>query len=507
MRCQQCDYSLWGLRPGPCPECGAPFKPSEHQLPPGGVRFCCPGCHTAYYGTSISGHLIPTAFTCVDCGREVEMDEMTLEPVDSSQTDSMKRLIFLDDTTNRWDHGYFELVGLSLGNPQRLMKRMPKQSPLVRAVATLLITLGLVAIFNVLLIVVFGIGIELIMSSFTNQSGFNSGRGLAVLDTIEDVSIFTLKALAVVLLVFFIWVGLVHGLLRIMGGGQEGFRRTFQAVFYTSTVFILAAVPCVGMVSWIWWLISSIIALAAAHRGQAGRAVVATLLTAAILFFGIQGTVIGIVMLQSPARSPQAMVYSDSQDAGVRLYELTRTTGQVPRHILATDPSFAMACIQPGGDLLPGISEKDYWSLSGEARVQFGSDCVAVMPDDAIAYRVGDVVVTSCQFDPSFFQSGHGGKGDLWIVVGDPLDPMAMNPNSDSNGVFLHGIRSSGGHSLSSRSNGVPTPSSQELNEQNVLRASLNLEPLPPPSTIPLGGVMTPSGLVVPDWPALPTQE
>ncbi|MFM1833419.1 MAG: hypothetical protein RLZZ461_1735, partial [Planctomycetota bacterium] len=25
MRCLKCEYPLWDLKPGPCPECGEPF--------------------------------------------------------------------------------------------------------------------------------------------------------------------------------------------------------------------------------------------------------------------------------------------------------------------------------------------------------------------------------------------------------------------------------------------------------------------------------------------------
>ena len=85
MRCWHCDYSLWNLKTQNCPECGAGFRPSDREFVANSVRFCCPHCDQAYYGTGPKGHLEPDRFDCVQCGKSITMDEMLLLPVEGLQ--------------------------------------------------------------------------------------------------------------------------------------------------------------------------------------------------------------------------------------------------------------------------------------------------------------------------------------------------------------------------------------------------------------------------------------
>ena len=80
MQCKSCEYPLWNLKARQCPECGTPFTPSEFEFVINSVRYCCPHCNQAYYGTSEKGHLVPSEFDCVTCGRHLTMDEMVLLP-------------------------------------------------------------------------------------------------------------------------------------------------------------------------------------------------------------------------------------------------------------------------------------------------------------------------------------------------------------------------------------------------------------------------------------------
>ncbi len=83
MRCKQCDYRLWNLRRRDCPECGSPFKPSDYEFVINSVRFCCPHCNQAYYGTGEFGHLVPIEFDCASCGTHIHMDETIVLPTEN----------------------------------------------------------------------------------------------------------------------------------------------------------------------------------------------------------------------------------------------------------------------------------------------------------------------------------------------------------------------------------------------------------------------------------------
>ena len=82
MRCRTCDYPLWNLKTRQCPECGSQFSPVEYDFRPNTVRFCCPHCEQAYYGTDSRGHLEPRSFACVTCGEHLSMREMVLLPAE-----------------------------------------------------------------------------------------------------------------------------------------------------------------------------------------------------------------------------------------------------------------------------------------------------------------------------------------------------------------------------------------------------------------------------------------
>ena len=49
------------------------------------MRFCCPHCDQAYYGTDLKGHLVPPQFECTQCGRAIDMDEMVLLPAEDTE--------------------------------------------------------------------------------------------------------------------------------------------------------------------------------------------------------------------------------------------------------------------------------------------------------------------------------------------------------------------------------------------------------------------------------------
>ncbi|MBT8486072.1 MAG: hypothetical protein KJO43_10865, partial [Phycisphaerae bacterium] len=149
MRCTGCNYPLWNLKARACPECGLAFCPSEHEFLPNSVRFCCPHCDQSYYGTDGRGHLVPSAFACVSCGRDVEMDAMVLRPAEGV-AEAQTRVDdhpWLERANRGVMRGWFATIGRAMVAPGRLMRATPAEGSLGSAwwfiIATSIIVFGL----------------------------------------------------------------------------------------------------------------------------------------------------------------------------------------------------------------------------------------------------------------------------------------------------------------------------------------------------------------------------
>ena len=82
-----------------------------------------------------------------------------------------------------------------------------------------------------------------------------------------------------VLIGLFIWSGIVHLMLLILGSAQEGFDATFRVMSYATTAQLAQVVPfCGGLVGFIWALVLEIMGIAEAHRISQGKAALAVLL-------------------------------------------------------------------------------------------------------------------------------------------------------------------------------------------------------------------------------------
>lgn len=77
----------------------------------------------------------------------------------------------------------------------------------------------------------------------------------------------------------FIWSGVLHLLLLVLGGGRRGFEATFRVIAYASTTNLIQIVPmCGGLIGGVYGLVLAIIGLAAAHGDSKGKTAAAVLL-------------------------------------------------------------------------------------------------------------------------------------------------------------------------------------------------------------------------------------
>ena len=94
----------------------------------------------------------------------------------------------------------------------------------------------------------------------------------------------------------FITAAILHLMLMIVGGANNGFEATVRVVCYTQTAQLANIVPlCGGIVALVWQIILFVVGFATAHRTTQGKAILAVVLPvvlccafmAALMFMGV----------------------------------------------------------------------------------------------------------------------------------------------------------------------------------------------------------------------------
>lgn len=514
MRCRVCNYRLWQLTTPRCPECGTPFRPSEFEFAPGSVQFCCPDCKQAYYGTGPKGHLEPPTFTCVSCGRALDMDEMILLPTEGIEEDETRpeTVPWLDTKLGRF-RAWWNTVGMALVRPADLMKLLPLDSSVGRAIwfGTLTHSLAIIGSFAVFMI------FSVIVAMAIAGGGGPGGIAGAMLCT-------PLMALLLVPILVLVWSCLVHAVLCITGKNVKPLSRTIQAVFYSAGANIITAIPCLGMyIGWIWNLISQIIMLKEGHGISARRAIAAVVLPL-LLAIGVPVAILvpavrGVQTAASGARAVmQRQMSTSSVTAALTGYCQTRQSAW-PSHAIElvtadllrvsdlVDASTATMLEQvPIGDTT--LAQLEY--LSAAEQDAIAKDVVDAMPPNVIAHRLGDFVFTYHGIDLA------NADPNLWLAILAP-DPERQKPASDPGSVddsfpiFAGQIRLP---VASAPANPPPVtrpiPLSNRttaLASQNALRAQHGLPPLPDIWALKHGEpAVAPPGFIMPTPVAPPAE-
>jgi hypothetical protein len=275
MQCQSCGYPLWNLEARACPECGEPFAPSDFTFMANAVRFCCPHCDQAYYGTGVQGHLTPRSFACVDCGTAIDMDQTIVRPredVDLPANTVVEDMPWLDRRDRSFFHRLFATIGFGMTNPFRVMRATPSGSSLASAFGFVLIVQLLGLLLGIVLPVA---GLMLLQAPSFMNIAMGTALGLSI-------------AVIVLWVLILVWGAVAHLVLRISGGTAHSIGRTYQAICYSFAPCILIAVPCLGpyMMSWlttVWWIICAILMVYEGQKVSGWRAACAVLLVPAVI--------------------------------------------------------------------------------------------------------------------------------------------------------------------------------------------------------------------------------
>ena len=92
----------------------------------------------------------------------------------------------------------------------------------------------------------------------------------------------------------FIWSGIVHLCLMMLGGAKKSFETTFRVIcFSCGATYLLSMIPgCGSMITLVWNIVTECIGFSRAHEIDTGKAVMAILLPCflccgGIVLFGI----------------------------------------------------------------------------------------------------------------------------------------------------------------------------------------------------------------------------
>ncbi|MBC7835796.1 MAG: YIP1 family protein [Phycisphaerales bacterium] len=500
MHCKSCQYPLWNLIARTCPECGAPFHPSDFQFIPNAVRYRCPDCAQDYFGTDPSGHLSPRSFVCVACSRQLHMDMMVLLPaegVDEHRTEAL--VVPWEDRKRRgFFKGWFGTIGLGLGSPGKLARTLrQRDSREGRALWFTMFTTTVFAMLGsgVMFLFVFGMG------AFVG--GGRGGMFWGSLLTFMLILIVFPLAIAIAVL---LWGAIAHVILSITGGAEKSMGRTVESVAYAAAPIVLVGVPCVGPylspISLVWWAIVAAVVVAVAQGVSGFRATIAVLALPLLVIAGLVAFISLAVV--PPMRAAMAMAgtyaaIAQGPTATTKVVTTLRshhaTNGAFPAHGLDLLASGQLALSDiylegmpddPGHGTAAGVDVVGLISMSASAQTAALGQAGASIAPQTVAHRVGDMVFTYHGIDLATAEVSAPG---LWLVVCAPPSLLAPAPG----GAGGTGTPTASMPMLIyvGAADGSVKPLQQstwqtDLQAQNSLRATFGLAPLPDVATFGL---------------------
>ena len=295
MHCRGCNYELWNLPPGDCPECGKAWRFEDFLFRREFVQFLCPHCDCAYPGAYIASLQPPHEFRCSGCHREIDLYQMRARPVDGmTSSQAMQQEFVWSDRqqVGRW-RAFWRVIGYSLGTPSRIGNTMTQKRGLRGALWFSFLCLNFAG-FNWLIFIT----IAFWLPSFTGRS--QSFRGVEFIAVLVFLAVFVGLVLAQQLF-FLVWGLITHALIRMTGRARRAIGHTLSATHFCAGTFIICAIPICGfyfsLISFVWMAVAMVSALAALHKISRWRTAFAVLAPPVVMIsvsvWFVYSTVIG----------------------------------------------------------------------------------------------------------------------------------------------------------------------------------------------------------------------
>jgi hypothetical protein len=169
--------------------------------------------------------------------------------------------------------GFFETIALFFTRPREAYRRMPTTPNLGRPLVYLIV-LGWLGIA---VEQVYSLALQSVLPMNEMFGGKFPGMEMGT-TTVRAVAVI-LFAPILLLVVLFVWSGIVHLCLMLAGGANTGFLTTVRVLCYAGTSHLWGLLPvCGGLVGAVWGIVLQILGLAEAHRTTTGKAALAVLL-------------------------------------------------------------------------------------------------------------------------------------------------------------------------------------------------------------------------------------
>ena len=272
MHCRGCNYELWNLPPGDCPECGKAWRFEDFRFRHESVQFLCPHCDCAYPGAYIASLASPHAFTCTGCQSAIELSQMCARPAEGTDgSQAMQQDFVWSDRRQigRW-HAFWRVIGYSLGTPSRIGNTMTQKRDLRGALWFSFLCL-LFASFNWLVFISAGILIPI----------YIIGQRNSVFTIVLIALAFFLGLMLALQLFLVVWGLITHALIRMTGRTRRPLGHTLSATQYCAGTFIVSAIPLCGfyfsLIGLVWMAVAMVSALAALHKISRWRTAFAVL--------------------------------------------------------------------------------------------------------------------------------------------------------------------------------------------------------------------------------------